>query len=52
VYQDEVYKAKYVTYLEDVVAGAFEPNAMQALYSTYESQIASFATSEMPGHSF
>jgi spore coat protein H len=52
LYQDEVYKAKYDTYLEEIVRGAFEPTAMQALYSKYQTMLEPYATSELLGYTF
>lgn len=52
MYQDEVYKAKYKTYLQEVVDGAFNVSSMQALYDSYAALIATYATSEIDGYTF
>ena len=52
MYQDDVYKAKYDTYLQEVVDGAFNTNTIQTLYSTYSSLVESYATTEVDGYSF
>ncbi|WP_406683098.1 CotH kinase family protein [Seonamhaeicola sp. MEBiC1930] len=52
IYQDEVYKARYDTYVQEVVDGAFNVSTMQALYTTYSSLVESYATTEVSGYSF
>ncbi len=52
LYQDEVYKAKYDIYVQEVVDGAFNTSTMQSLYSSYEALIAPYATIEEPGYTF
>ncbi|MEO9964816.1 MAG: CotH kinase family protein [Reichenbachiella sp.] len=42
----EEYKSMYDSYLQEFVEGAFEPIAIQSLYSTYESMISDYATQE------
>lgn len=42
----EEYETQYKAYLSEFVNGAFEPTKMQALYSTYESLITSYASQE------
>ncbi|CAA6809913.1 MAG: Spore coat protein [uncultured Sulfurovum sp.] len=52
IYADETYKAKYDTYLKEVIEGAFNPSTIQAKYDTYSSLIQSYALSERSGYSF
>lgn len=52
LYQQDEYKAKYDAYLEEVIAGAFEPTAMQALYSQYQTLLEPYATTELQGYTF
>ncbi|SOE20693.1 CotH protein [Spirosomataceae bacterium TFI 002] len=52
IYQDPVYQAKYKSYLESVVTGAFEPTSMQALYTKYQALVEPYATSEKTGYTF
>ncbi|MEP3836062.1 MAG: CotH kinase family protein [Algibacter sp.] len=52
IYQDEVYKAKYQSYVQDVVNGAFNTSTMQSLYTTYAALIEEYATSENSGYTF
>ena len=52
LYQDNVYKAKYDTYVQEVVNGAFNETKMQALYTSYATLIEQYATSEVDGYTF
>ncbi|MDN3666587.1 CotH kinase family protein [Algibacter miyuki] len=52
LYNDEVYKAKYDTYVQEVVDGAFETSKMQALYDSYASLLEESATAEISGYTF
>jgi len=52
LYQDEVYKTRYNTYVQEVVEGAFSTVTMQSLYSSYSSLVAPYAAAEEPGFSF
>ncbi|PQJ78866.1 CotH kinase family protein [Polaribacter porphyrae] len=52
LYQDTVYKEKYDAYVKEVVDGAFNETTIQALYSSYESLIETYATSEVSGYTF
>ncbi len=52
LYQDAVYKAKYDAYVKEVVDGAFNTSAMQALYTTYAALIEPYATTEVSGYTF
>tara|TARA_R110002050_G_scaffold36712_2_gene91717 strand:- start:407 stop:1858 length:1452 start_codon:yes stop_codon:yes gene_type:complete len=52
LYQDGVYKAKYDTFIQEVVDGAFNVSTIQGLYSTYSALISPYATAEIPGYTF
>lgn len=52
LYQDEVYKAQYDAYVQEVVDGAFNVGTMQSLYSSYSALIEPYATIEESGYSF
>lgn len=52
MYQDEVYKAQYDAYLQEVIDGAFNVSTIQATYATYAALIEPYATSELDGYTF
>lgn len=52
MYQDEVYKSQYNTYVQEVIEGAFNTITMQSLYSSYATLVEQYATIEEPGYSF
>ena len=52
LYADEVYRAKYDAYVEEVSNSVFNPSKMQELYTAYGALIAPFATTEIAGHTF
>jgi spore coat protein H len=52
IYQDEVYKAKYDAYVQEVVDGPFNTATMQSLYSTYSDLVETYATTEVNGYTF
>ncbi len=52
MYSDDVYKAKYDSYVEEIIGDAFETSKMQALYTTYATLIEPYATSEVSGYTF
>lgn len=52
LYQDEVYKAVYDEYVQEVIDGAFNPTTIQAQYSNYAAMIEPYATSEVSGYTF
>ncbi|MGK0414481.1 MAG: spore coat protein H [Polaribacter sp.] len=52
LYEDELYKEKYETYLEETIVSAFNENTIQALYTSYASLIEEYATAEVSGYSF
>lgn len=52
LYADEVYKAKYDSYVQEVVDGSFNTSTIQSLYATYSALIEPYATSEVNGYTF
>lgn len=52
LYQDAVYKAKYDTYLEEIINNSFKESTIQAQYTTYAALIEEHATSEVSGYTF
>ena len=52
LYQDDVYKAKYDTYVQAVIDGPFETSYIQGVYNTYASLVEPYATTELNGYSF
>lgn len=52
LYSDEVYKAQYDAYVQEVVNGPFNTVTMQALYDTYAALLEEAATSEVSGYTF
>ncbi|MGB5419019.1 CotH kinase family protein [Algibacter sp.] len=52
LYQDDVYKAKYDAYVQEVVDGPFNTSTIQALYTTYSSLVEPYATTEVDGYTF
>ncbi|WP_282031798.1 CotH kinase family protein [Winogradskyella eximia] len=52
LYADEVYKAQYNEYVQEVVDGAFDVNTIQSQYATYSTLIEPYATTELDGYSF
>ena len=52
LYQDDVYKDKYDTYLQEVIDGSFNTATIQSLYTSYGSLIQEYATSEVDGYTF
>lgn len=52
LYQDEVYKAQYDTYLQEVIDGAFNTSTIQSLYNSYSTLVEPYATSEIEGYTF
>ncbi|MFY0607218.1 MAG: CotH kinase family protein [Cyclobacteriaceae bacterium] len=52
LYADETYKAKYDTYVQETIDGAFSPATMEATYTSTEALISSYATSEIDGYTF
>lgn len=52
LYQDAVYKAKYDTYVQEVIDGAFNETTIQNLYTNYGALIETYATTEVSGYTF
>lgn len=52
LYTDPVYKARYDTYVEEVVNGVFNPTQMRSTYTAHVALIESYATTEWQGYSF
>ena len=52
LYQDEVYKAQYDSYVEEVIAGSFDSSSIQSQYAAYATLIEPYATSEVSGYTF
>jgi len=52
LYEDAIYRAKYDSYLAEVISGAFEASKIQTLYQSYASLIEPSVTAEVPGYSF
>ncbi len=52
LYADEVYRAKYDTYVKEVVDGPFNASTIQFLYSSYGDLVEPYATSERSGFTF
>ncbi len=52
LYQDDVYKAKYDTYVQETIDGPFNETSIQDLYTNYQTLIEEYATSEVSGYSF
>ncbi|ARV05328.1 spore coat protein [Polaribacter sp. SA4-10] len=52
LYNDDVYKAKYDTYVQEVIDGAFNETTIQDLYTTYATLVEESATSEISGYTF
>jgi spore coat protein H len=52
MYNDATYKAKYDTYVQDVIDHAFNPTSIKAKYTTYAALIEPFATTELKGYTF
>lgn len=52
LYSDATYRAKYDTYVGQVVEGPFKVNSMQALYTSYGDLLEPYATTERSGFTF
>lgn len=52
LYEDEVYKAKYNTYVKATIDGPFETSYIQSIYDTYSNLVEPYATTEIPGYTF
>lgn len=52
LYQDEVYKAQYDKYVEEVIGRSFNSSSIQSQYATYAALVEPYATSEVSGYTF
>ena len=52
IYADTTYKAKYDTYVDDVIKNAFESTSMQEKYDTYSELIEDSVDKEIDGYTF
>ena len=52
LYQDDVYKAQYDTYVQEIADDAFSVSNIQSQYATYSALIEPYATSEIDGYTF
>ena len=52
MYDDEVYKEKYDSYVQEIVDDAFSISNIQSQYATYSALIEPYATSETDGYTF
>jgi hypothetical protein len=52
LYQDDVYKAQYDAYVQEIVDDAFSVSNIQSQYATYSSLIEPYATIELDGYTF
>ena len=52
MYQDDVYKTQYNTYVQEVIDNAFNVSTIQSTYSTYSALVEPYATTELDGYSF
>lgn len=52
LYADDVYKAQYDAYVEEVIDGVFNASTMDNIYTTHAALIEPYATSETRGYSF
>ncbi|MGB5463153.1 MAG: CotH kinase family protein, partial [Aureibaculum sp.] len=52
LYQDDVYKAQYDDYVQEIVGDAFSESNIQSQYATYSALIEPYATTELDGYTF
>ena len=52
LYADEVYRAKYDTYVKETIEGVFEASTIQEIYANYSALIEPYATTERTGYTF
>lgn len=52
LYADDVYKAQYDTYVQEIVNDTFNVSNIQSQYATYSALIEPYATSEITGYTF
>lgn len=52
LYADDVYKAQYDAYVQEIADDAFSVSNIQSQYATYSALIEPYATTELDGYSF
>jgi len=52
LYQDEVYKAIYDAYVQEIAEGPFNVGTIQSQYTSYAALVEEYATSEISGYTF
>ncbi|MBT8385511.1 MAG: CotH kinase family protein, partial [Bacteroidia bacterium] len=52
LYQDNVYKAQYDDYVQEIVDDAFSVSNIQSQYAIYSALIEPYATTELDGYTF
>jgi len=52
LYADDVYKAQYDSYVQEIVDDAFSLSNIQSQYATYSALIEPYATAEIDGYTF
>lgn len=52
LYEDEVFKAQYDSYVQEIVDGPFNTSTIQAQYATYSALVEPYATIEIEGYTF
>lgn len=52
LYADDVYKAQYDAYVQEIADDAFSVSNIQSQYATYSALIEPYATSELDGYTF
>ena len=52
LFQDEIYKSIYDSYVQEIIDGPFNASTTQAQYAAYLSILESHATSELPNYTF
>lgn len=52
LYQDEVYRAQYDAYVQEISDDAFSVSNIQSQYATYSALIEPYATTELDGYTF
>jgi hypothetical protein len=52
LYRDPTYKAKYNSYVSEIVKNGFDANSISATYTKYAALVEPYATIEISGHTF
>jgi spore coat protein H len=52
IYADTTYRAQYDTYVQEIIANAFDTETMRATYDTYSALVGPYAIMERDGYSF